>query len=55
MDRSKQNLINCRLLVYILFLSIFESDIVLSFSVLTFGNRNSNDQHVLKLNIFLFM
>ena len=56
LTRRKLNLINFRLLVYFLCLSIFESDIVLLFSVLTVAkNRNSSNHHVSKLNVFFFL
>ena len=39
-----------------LFIDFCESDIELSFSVLTVGeNRKSSDQHVFKLNVFIFL
>ena len=42
--------------MYFFSLSIFESDIVLSFSVLTVAeNRNSSDQYVFKLIVFFYV
>ena len=53
-ERSKLALISHRLLVYFFCLSIFQSVIMLSyiFSANCY-NRNSSDEHVFKLNVFL--
>ena len=55
MDMEVSTLIKYRLLVYFVCLSIFESDIVMSFSVLTVAENINSSDHMLysKVNFCL--